>query len=260
MYWCVLTADNHCFLFGEDDTSRISDGDGRIYSWLLRQSYDCYGNVIEYSYKAEDSVGVPNLLSERNRTPETRSRNRYLKAVKYGNRVPTNHPGTLPPTPGCSKWFLTTVNTISTAPRLQQMGIGLAGKIHSLLIVPALRFVPTDSAAEFSCFIISAIILESRTVWYSPQILNTREAESQPCSKRSVVSAICWKMANIRASECLPSVLTIANLLHWVNWRSETQRPRLPLTEVHTSGLISIPRVYRGCCQSKQGAGSIAAI
>lgn len=89
VFWRVLTADNQCFIFGKDQTSRISDTEkqGRIYSWLLCQSYDCYGNVIEYSYKAEDRSGVPTLPSERNRTAEVCARNRYLKSIKYGNRV-----------------------------------------------------------------------------------------------------------------------------------------------------------------------------
>lgn len=89
VFWRVLTSDNHCFIFGKDPSSRISDGSGqgRIYSWLLCQSYDCYGNVIEYSYKPEDMIGIPTLPSERNWTVETCSRNRYLKSIKYGNRV-----------------------------------------------------------------------------------------------------------------------------------------------------------------------------
>lgn len=89
VFWRVLTADNHCFIFGKDHTSRISDGENqdRIYSWLLCQSYDCYGNVIEYSYKPENRIGIPTLPSEQNRSDETCARNRYLKSIKYGNRV-----------------------------------------------------------------------------------------------------------------------------------------------------------------------------
>lgn len=91
VYWRVLTADNHTFIYGKDDTSRISSEDGRIFSWLLSQSYDDYGNAVEYSYKAEDSVGVPSRPSERNRTEVSRSCNRYLKAIKYGNRAPNRN-------------------------------------------------------------------------------------------------------------------------------------------------------------------------
>lgn len=85
VYWRVITADNHTHIFGSDDASRISDGAGRIYSWLLSRSYDSYGNAIEYFYKPEDSANVPSLPSERNRT---RCSTRYLKSIKYGNRVP----------------------------------------------------------------------------------------------------------------------------------------------------------------------------
>lgn len=85
IHWRVITADNHTHIFGRDDASRISDGEGRIFSWLLSDSYDSYGNASEYSYKPEDSVNVPLLASEGNRS---RSSNRYLKTIKYGNRVP----------------------------------------------------------------------------------------------------------------------------------------------------------------------------
>lgn len=91
VYWHVMTADNHIFVFGKDDFSRVASGDGRTFSWLLSQSYDSYGNAVAYSYKAEDSVGVPLLPSERNRTEASRSCNRYLKAIKYGNRAPNRN-------------------------------------------------------------------------------------------------------------------------------------------------------------------------
>lgn len=85
VHWRVITAANHTHIFGRDDASRISDGEGRIFSWLLSGSYDSYGNAIEYSYKPEDSVSMPLLASEANRS---RSANRYVKTIKYGNRIP----------------------------------------------------------------------------------------------------------------------------------------------------------------------------
>lgn len=56
--YLLLTAENHTHIFSSDEVSRIGDGKGRMYSWLLSQSYDNCGNAIEYSYKLEDSVGI----------------------------------------------------------------------------------------------------------------------------------------------------------------------------------------------------------
>ena len=61
----------------------------RVFSWLICESYDDKGNVIVYEYKPEDSDGVDlTQAHERNRTDTTRSANRYLKRVFYGNRTP----------------------------------------------------------------------------------------------------------------------------------------------------------------------------
>lgn len=90
VFWRVRTGDNQESIFGRSTESRIGDGQGRIYSWLLSDSNDRFGNAIEYSYQAEDSVAVEvDLVAcERNRTDVTRARNRYLKSIKYGNRTP----------------------------------------------------------------------------------------------------------------------------------------------------------------------------
>src|SRR5208282_913370 len=61
----------------------------RVFSWLLAETYDTKGNAIIYKYKAENSVGVcSELPHERNRNEQTRSSNRYLQAIKYGNKIP----------------------------------------------------------------------------------------------------------------------------------------------------------------------------
>lgn len=92
VFWRVRTGDNQESIFGRDNDSRISDGQDRIYSWLLSHTNDRFGNAIEYSYQAEDSIAVAvavDLAScERNRTDATRARNRYLKNIRYGNRIP----------------------------------------------------------------------------------------------------------------------------------------------------------------------------
>jgi RHS repeat-associated protein len=89
-HWRSITRDNVTTLYGKDNTSRIfSSADAnqpkREFSWLICQSYDDKGNVIVYEYAAENDQNVDQTqANERNRS---RQANRYLKRVKYGNRV-----------------------------------------------------------------------------------------------------------------------------------------------------------------------------
>ena len=61
-----------------------------IFSWLICESYDDKGNAIRYEYKAEnsDNLDLTSADRERNRNDETRSTQRYLKRIKYGNKTP----------------------------------------------------------------------------------------------------------------------------------------------------------------------------
>jgi hypothetical protein len=90
VHWRSITRDNVTTLYGKTDNARIADPayPKRVFSWLICESYDDKGNAIVYDYKREDSQGLdPRLAHERNRTKESRSANRYLKHIKYGNRV-----------------------------------------------------------------------------------------------------------------------------------------------------------------------------
>ncbi|GAB4202738.1 MAG: hypothetical protein Fur006_56550 [Coleofasciculaceae cyanobacterium] len=105
-HWRSISKDNITTLYGKTAESRIADpsdsarrdpppvplekGEARtIFSWLICESYDDKGNAIRYEYKAENSDGViTSQVHERNRTPESRSANRYLKRIKYGNQTP----------------------------------------------------------------------------------------------------------------------------------------------------------------------------
>ncbi len=66
---------------------------------MICQSYDDKGNAIVYEYQAEDSQRILEdqqgqlvaLAHERNRNDATRSANRYLKRIKYGNRTPNRN-------------------------------------------------------------------------------------------------------------------------------------------------------------------------
>src|ERR1019366_498577 len=91
IHWRSLSKDNIITLYGKHKDSRIADPEdpSHIFSWLICKSYDDKGNEITYTYKAEDSTNI-NLFQtqERNRTDRTRSTNRYVKRIRYGNRTP----------------------------------------------------------------------------------------------------------------------------------------------------------------------------
>lgn len=92
IHWRSITKDNITSIYGRDNSSRIFDPNdptsNRVFSWLICQSYDDVGNVIVYEYKAEDSSNIDlGNVSESNRTATDRSANRYLKSVKYGNKI-----------------------------------------------------------------------------------------------------------------------------------------------------------------------------
>ncbi|MFL5415520.1 MAG: SpvB/TcaC N-terminal domain-containing protein, partial [Myxococcales bacterium] len=95
IHWRSITRDNVVTLYGKDNKSRIFDpGDPdpeqptRIFTWLICESYDDKGNAVIYEYAAENTDHVDlSQAHERNRTPSSRAANRYLKRIKYGNRV-----------------------------------------------------------------------------------------------------------------------------------------------------------------------------
>lgn len=95
IHWRSITHDNVTTTYGKDNNSRIfdpesntPDGPTRIFNWLICQTYDDKGNASVYEYAAEDSAGIDlGQTYESNRTNESRSTNRYLKRIKYGNRT-----------------------------------------------------------------------------------------------------------------------------------------------------------------------------
>lgn len=90
-FWRVITKDNKTTWYGLTSESRIYDPDDatHIYSWLMCQSHDDKGDVISYRYQAENSDGVDlTLAHEQNRTVQSRTANRYLKRILYGNHQP----------------------------------------------------------------------------------------------------------------------------------------------------------------------------
>ncbi|MCX7789127.1 MAG: hypothetical protein N2378_00670, partial [Chloroflexaceae bacterium] len=91
VHWRSISKDNILTLYGRDASSRIADpaDPTRIFSWLICETRDDKGNAVVYEYKAEDSSGIDlTRAHERNRTPQSRSAQRYLKRIRYGNRAP----------------------------------------------------------------------------------------------------------------------------------------------------------------------------
>lgn len=93
VHWRSISRDNVLTLYGADAASRIADpADAkRIFRWLICETRDDKGNAVLYEYKAEDGTGV-DLASahERNRGDRDdprRATNRYLKRIRYGNRL-----------------------------------------------------------------------------------------------------------------------------------------------------------------------------
>ncbi|MEN9521321.1 MAG: hypothetical protein RLZZ381_3909, partial [Cyanobacteriota bacterium] len=93
-HWRSLSKENITTLYGKTENSRIADPEHptHVFSWLICESYDDKGNAIYYSYRSEDennSVGIDLAHAhESNRTPASRSANRYLKHIYYGNATP----------------------------------------------------------------------------------------------------------------------------------------------------------------------------
>ncbi len=94
VHWRSSSKDNILTIYGKGPNSRIFDPENpsRIFTWLICETRDDKGNAILYEYKPEDGAGV--VLSrahERNRGDSNdprRTANRYLKHIRYGNRVP----------------------------------------------------------------------------------------------------------------------------------------------------------------------------
>ena len=90
-FWRSISRDNITTWYGKTAESRIADptNPARIFSWLICETYDDKGNVCVYQYKPEDSGNVDlSQANECNRSDITRSANRYLKYVLYGNQTP----------------------------------------------------------------------------------------------------------------------------------------------------------------------------
>jgi hypothetical protein len=94
VHWRSISRDNILTRYGQDANSRICDptDHSRLFRWLICETRDDKGNAVLYEYKAEDGAGADlSSAHERNRggrNDPRRTANRYLKRIRYGNRVP----------------------------------------------------------------------------------------------------------------------------------------------------------------------------
>ena len=112
VFWRSISRENITTWYGRSKDSRIFDpaDASRIYSWRICESCDDKGNVVVYQYKSENSENVDQARAhEQNRTDISRSAGRYLKRVRYGNRVPyfpkLSGSDSWPSPPGSDEWF-----------------------------------------------------------------------------------------------------------------------------------------------------------
>jgi RHS repeat-associated protein len=105
VHWRSISRDNVTTVYGRDANSRIADPADplrRIFSWLVCESFDDKGNAIVYRYAEENHTDVDLAAAhERNRPKGSRTTNRYLKSVSYGNRVSR----LAPPDPDNDGWL-----------------------------------------------------------------------------------------------------------------------------------------------------------
>ena len=102
-HWRTITRDNHTSLYGTTDDTRICDPADqtgrRVFSWLIAESFDALGHAVVYTYARENGNDV-DLASTAERT-RSRTANRYVKSVRYGNGT-----SRLAPTDGAPQTWL----------------------------------------------------------------------------------------------------------------------------------------------------------
>lgn len=90
-FWRSISRDNVTTWYGKTSESRIADptDPSRIFAWSICESHDDKGNVMVFEYQADNADGLGRGAAwELHRTPASRSAQRYLKRVRYGNRTP----------------------------------------------------------------------------------------------------------------------------------------------------------------------------
>ncbi len=96
-HWRSISKENVTSVYGRTPQARIADpaDPQRIFSWLLEESWDAKGNLMQFTYKQENTENIAASCYERHRLQAYSSpsaglgggfSNRYLKQVAYGNQ------------------------------------------------------------------------------------------------------------------------------------------------------------------------------
>lgn len=83
-FWRVIDRSGVISVYGRTDATRVTDpGDpARIAQWLIEYSVHPHGDVRAFSYKQEDTSGVPAVAGE---SARSHTANRYPERIRYGN-------------------------------------------------------------------------------------------------------------------------------------------------------------------------------
>jgi RHS repeat-associated protein len=89
IHWRSVSPTNVQSVYGTSLASRIADPahPSHVFAWLIDETRDDKGNLVRYRYAAEDDAGIAPSPAEAHRPPGSRSAERYLKRVLYGNRT-----------------------------------------------------------------------------------------------------------------------------------------------------------------------------
>ena len=88
-HWRTISKENITSVYGVSETARIANPAKPycIFSWLIEESWDAKGNLIRFTYKKEDGIGVESSCFESHRLRLNNTfANTYLKYVSYGNK------------------------------------------------------------------------------------------------------------------------------------------------------------------------------
>ncbi len=90
-FWKITTKDDIITILGLNEDFRIYDpqNNAHVFKWLPCFSYDNKGNCFQFEFLSEDILNVPFSINEQHRrSADIIFTNKYLKRVKYGNKVP----------------------------------------------------------------------------------------------------------------------------------------------------------------------------
>ncbi len=149
VYWTATTPANVTSIYGRSAGARIADPQHawRVFTWLLEETRDDKGNVLQYEYKAENLVNVPrNVPSKATGTGATR---RSPTRISSASATATPRREILQPR--SSRCSSTTASMIPSRRPSTRRSPGPAGKIPFPPIALASRSAPTDSAGVCSC-------------------------------------------------------------------------------------------------------------